>query len=138
MSHKMIGRHPASRSGMTLIEVMIALVILSGSLIAMGNFMGKFAHAQRRAGIHADAVDLASDVMDSVQHDSSYAAIPGDFARTVTISRDGASFTRTTAVKQIGGAVTSNVNYYIVTSTVVNTNLVPADTVRKSIVIRSF
>lgn len=137
MSHMKIGRLPA-RPGMTLIEVMVALVILSGSLIAMGNFMGKFAHAQRRAGMHADAVDLASDVMDSVQHDSSYAAIPGDFQKTATIARDGASFTRSTVVKQIGGAVTSNVNYLIITTTVINNQLKPADTVKKSIVIRSF
>jgi prepilin-type N-terminal cleavage/methylation domain-containing protein len=137
MSHATNGGRQM-RPGMTLIEVMVALVILSGSLIAMGNFMGKFAHAQRRAGMHADAVDLASDVMDSVQHDSSYAAIPGDFQKSVTIARDGASFTRSTVVKQIGGAVTSNVNYYIITSTVINNQLKPADTVRKSIVIRSF
>jgi prepilin-type N-terminal cleavage/methylation domain-containing protein len=137
MSHATNGGRQM-RSGMTLIEVMVALVILSGSLIAMGNFMGKFAHTQRRAGMHADAVDLASDVMDSVQHDSTYAAIPGDFQKSVTIARDGATFTRSTAVKQIGGAVTSNVNYYIVTTTVINNQLKPADTVRKSIVIRSF
>ena len=136
MSQQNVGRR--GRPGMTLIEVIVALVILSGSLIAMGNFMGKFAHAQRRAGMHADAVDLASDVMDSVQHDSSYAAIPGDFQKSVSISRDGASFTRSTVVKQIGGAVVSNVNYYIVTTTVINTQLIPADTVKKSIVIRQF
>lgn len=136
MSHATVGRQV--RPGMTLLEVMVALVILSGSLIAMGNFMGKFAHTQRRAGLHADAVDLASDVMDSVQHDSSYAAIPGDFQKSVSISRDGASFTRSTIVKQIGGSVTSNVNYYIITTTVINNQLTPADTVKKSIVIRSF
>ena len=136
MSQETAGR--SVRPGMTLIEVMVALVILSGSLIAMGNFMGKFAHTQRRAGMHADAVDLASDVMDSVQHDSSYAAIPADFNKTASISRDGATFTRTTLVKQIGGAVTSTVNYYIITTIVVNGQLIPADTVKKSIVIRSF
>ena len=136
MSQQSVGRR--GRPGMTLIEVIVALVILSGSLIAMGNFMGKFAHAQRRAGMHADAVDLASDVMDSVQHDSTYAAIPGDFQKSVTISRDGASFTRSTVVRQIGGGVTSNVNYYIVTTSVINTQLLPPDTVRKSIIIRAF
>jgi prepilin-type N-terminal cleavage/methylation domain-containing protein len=128
----------SGRPGMTLIEVMVALVILSGSLIAMGNFMGKFSYAQRRAGIHADAVDLASDVMDSVQHDSTYAAIPTDFQRTSTISRDGASFTRATSVKHIGGGVTQSVDYYIITTTVVNSQLMPADTVKKSIIIRPF
>jgi prepilin-type N-terminal cleavage/methylation domain-containing protein len=128
----------AERAGMTLIEVMVALVILSGSLIAMGNFMGKFAHTQRRASMHSDAIDLATDVMDSVQHDSTYAAIPTDWSRTSTISRDNASFVRTTTVKQIGGAVTSTVNYYIVTTQVVNTQLIPADTVKQSIIIRPF
>ncbi len=136
MSRMTEGR--AERAGMTLIEVLVALVILSGSLIAMGNFMGKFAHTQRRAAIHSDALDLATDVMDSCQHDSTYAAIPGDWTKTSTISRDNATFTRATTVKQIGGAVTSTVNYYIVTTQVVNSQLVPADTVKQSIVIRPF
>lgn len=136
MSRMTDGR--AERAGMTLIEVLVALVILSGSLIAMGNFMGKFAHTQRRAAIHADALDLATDVMDSCQHDSTYAAVPTDWAKTSTITRDNATFTRTTSVKQIGGAITATVNYYIVTTQVVNSQLIPADTVKQSIVIRPF
>jgi prepilin-type N-terminal cleavage/methylation domain-containing protein len=106
------------RPGMTLIEIMVALVILSGSLIAMGNFMGKFTHAQRLASLRADAIDIASNLIDSVGHDSSYAKVPTDFARTVTTTRDNATFTRVTTIKQIGGGVASAVNYYIVTTAV--------------------
>lgn len=135
MSHTTDGR--AERAGMTLIEVMVALVILSGSLIAMGNFMGKFAHQQREASVRSDAMDLATDVMDSCQHDSTYATVPADWGKTSTITRDNVTFTRTTTVRQIGGAVTSTVNYYIVTTKVTNPQF-SADSVKQSIVIRPF
>lgn len=106
------------RAGMTLIEVMVALVILAGSLVAMGNFMGKFTHTQRIASLRQDAIDIATDVLDSCQHDSSAATIQTDFGGTVNVTRDGATFSRTTTVKQLGSATTGTYDYYIVTTVV--------------------
>jgi prepilin-type N-terminal cleavage/methylation domain-containing protein len=127
------------RAGMTLVEVLVALVILSGSLIAMGNFMGKFTETQRFASLRQDEIDLATDMVDSVEHAATYAAIPG-YAGTVSVSRDNATFSRVTTVKQIGGGATSVVNYYIVTVAVSCTALGPSgnSTVKKSTVIRQF
>ena len=113
--------HPTlthQRAGMTLIEVMVALVILAGSLVAMGNFMGKFTHTQRIASLRQDAIDIATDVLDSAQHDSSAAALTADFQGTVSVTRDGATFSRTTTVKQLGSATTGTYDYYIVTTVV--------------------
>jgi prepilin-type N-terminal cleavage/methylation domain-containing protein len=106
------------RAGMTLIEVMVALVILAGSLVAMGNFMGKFTHTQRIASLRQDAIDIATDVLDSAQHDSSAAALTTDFQGTVNVTRDGATFSRATTVKQLGSATTGTYDYYIVTTVV--------------------
>jgi prepilin-type N-terminal cleavage/methylation domain-containing protein len=129
----------AERAGMTLIEVMVALVILSGSLIAMGNFMGKFTETQKFASLRQDEIDIATDLIDSVEHASSYAAIPG-FAGTASETRDNASFSRTTTVTQVGGAATSTVNYYLITTAVTTTALTPSGnaTVTKTIAIRQF
>ena len=107
-----------NRAGMTLIEVMVALVILAGSLVAMGNFMGKFTHTQRIASLRQDAIDIATDVLDSAQHDSTAAAVATDFGGTVSITRDNATFSRTTTVKQLGSATTGTYDYYIVTTVV--------------------
>lgn len=106
------------RAGMTLIEVMVALVILAGSLVAMGNFMGKFTHTQKMASLRQDAIDIATDVLDSAQHDSTAAAVATDYGGTVSVTRDGATFSRTTTVKQLGSATTGTYDYYIVTTVV--------------------
>jgi prepilin-type N-terminal cleavage/methylation domain-containing protein len=107
-----------NRAGMTLIEVMVALVILAGSLVAMGNFMGKFTHTQRIASLRQDAIDIATDVLDSAQHDSTAAAVATDYGGTVNVTRDNATFSRTTTVKQLGSATTGTYDYYIVTTVV--------------------
>jgi prepilin-type N-terminal cleavage/methylation domain-containing protein len=127
------------RAGMTLVEVLVALVILSGSLIAMGNFMGKFTETQRFASLRQDEIDIATDLVDSVEHASTYASIPG-YAGTVSAARDNATFSRTTTVKQIGGGATSVVNYYLITTAVTCTALGPSGnaTVTKTIAIRQF
>jgi prepilin-type N-terminal cleavage/methylation domain-containing protein len=106
------------RAGMTLIEVMVALVILAGSLVAMGNFMGKFTHTQRIASLRQDAIDIATDVLDSAEHDSTAAAVATDYGGTKSITRDNATFSRTTTVKQLGSALTGTYDYYIVTTVV--------------------
>ncbi len=110
------GRGPTA--GMTLIEVLVALVILAGSLVAMGNFMGQFTHAQRIASLRQDAIDIASDVLDSASHDSTAAAVSHDYAGTRSVTRDNATFTRVTTVKQMGSATTGTYDYFIVTATV--------------------
>ncbi|HZS58554.1 MAG TPA: prepilin-type N-terminal cleavage/methylation domain-containing protein [Gemmatimonadaceae bacterium] len=129
----------AGRAGMTLVEVLVSLVILAGSLVAMGNFMGKFSQNQRFASLRQDEIDLATDLVDSVGHASTYASIPG-YAGTTSITRDGATFSRVVTVKQIGGGPTSVVNYYLVTAAVSSTAMsaIANSTVKKSIAIRQF
>lgn len=129
----------AGRAGMTLVEVMVALVILAGSLVAMGNFMGKFSENQRFASLRQDEIDLATDLVDSVEHATTYASIPS-YAGTTSITRDNATFSRVVTVKQIGGGVTSVVNYYLVTAAVTSTAMGPSGnaTVKKSTAIRQF
>jgi prepilin-type N-terminal cleavage/methylation domain-containing protein len=127
------------RAGMTLIEVLVALVILSGSLLAMGNFMGKFTENQKFASLRQDEIDIATDLIDSVEHASTYASIPG-YAGTVSETRDNASFSRTTTVLQMGGGATSVVNYYLISTAVTTAALGPSgnSTVTKTIAIRQF
>jgi prepilin-type N-terminal cleavage/methylation domain-containing protein len=126
----------AGRAGMTLIEVLVALVILAGSLVAMGNFMGKFTHAQKAAGLRQDAIDIATDLVDSVQHATTYASIPTVYGGTVTETRDNGTFTRVTTIKQMGGTPLSTVNYYIITTAVTPPDNLPV--VKKTIAIRQF
>jgi prepilin-type N-terminal cleavage/methylation domain-containing protein len=126
------------RAGMTLIECMVALVILSGSLLALGNFMGKYAHTTTMAAASGTALDLATDRIDAVRHAQVYATIPSLYAAVETIPEaTGVNFTRTTTIKHIGGGPTDTLDVMVVT-----VKVAPADssgaTISKTLVIGNF
>src|SRR5271167_3687533 len=100
LARRLAGRG-GERRGMTLIECMVALVILSGSLLALGNFMGKYAHTESIAAASGGALDLATNRIDSIKHYTVYANIPTTFAGTQTIAEgsSGAKYTRTTKIE---------------------------------------
>jgi len=114
MAARPVTRH-ATRAGMTLIEVMVALVILAGSLMAMGNFMGKYSHTTKLAELRAHALDLVTDRIDSVRHASVYTSVPSSFAGVQNISLDSATYTRTTIVDHVGGGVGDSLDVMVVT-----------------------
>jgi prepilin-type N-terminal cleavage/methylation domain-containing protein len=126
-----------ARPGMTLIECMVALVILGGSLIALGNFMGKYAHTVSTSANEQTALDLAANRIDSARFDSVYLDIPTDFAATQTITLTGstAHWKRVTSVTHKGGSPTDTLDVMYVTvtvqapdsgSTVTKTAVIPA------------
>jgi len=121
---------------MTLIECMVALVILSGSLMALGNFMGKYTHATTMASAQGLALDLATNRIDSVKHATIYANIPTTYPSVQTIPEGTVSYTRTTKVDHVGGGPTDTLDVMIVTVSVS-----PSDsgaTVTKTAVIGAF
>jgi Tfp pilus assembly protein PilV len=99
---------------MTLIETLIAVVILGTALVALGQFMSHFAHATRAAGLQQRAIDLASDRIDSVKHSPTYASIDS-MAGSQTVSADSTSYVVQTMVQLVGGSPTDTVDYKIVT-----------------------
>lgn len=128
-----------ARSGMTLIECMVALVILGGSLIALGNFMGKYAHTVSSSANEQTALDLAANRVDSARFDSVYLDIPTDFGGTASFNygsgATSAKWKRTTTVTHIGGGPTDTLDVMYVTvvvqapdsgSTVTKTAVIPA------------
>jgi prepilin-type N-terminal cleavage/methylation domain-containing protein len=127
-----------TRDGMTLIECMVALVILSGSLLALGNFMGKYTHTTTMTAASAVALDLATNRIDSARHAQIYANIPTMFPASETIAEGtGTSFTRTTTVKHIGGGPADTLDVMVVT-----VKVAPADssgqTIKKTLIIQNF
>jgi prepilin-type N-terminal cleavage/methylation domain-containing protein len=114
---RLLSHRAAARGGMTLIECMVALVILSGSLLALGNFMGKYAHVENMAAASGTALDLATNRIDSIRHSTVYANIPTSFAGSQTIPEagSGVNFTRTTTVKHLGGGPTDTLDVMVVT-----------------------
>ena len=104
----------APRSGMTLIETLVAVAILATALVGLGNFMANFAHATRVSSLQQRAIDLASDRIDSVKHSPTYASIDS-MAGTQNVSADSAIYAVQTMVQLVGGGPSDTLNYKIIT-----------------------
>jgi prepilin-type N-terminal cleavage/methylation domain-containing protein len=109
-----VRRGVVRRRGMTLIETLIAVVILGTALVALGQFMSNFAHATRAAGLQQRAIDLASDRIDSVRHSPTYASIDS-MAGSKVVTADSTTYLVQTLVQLIGGSPTDTVDYKIIT-----------------------
>src|SRR5215216_4744720 len=100
---------PAGRTGMTLVEVIIAMAILVGVLFVLGGFSAKYAQASGQARLTITANELAAQRLDAVRTQPSYSAV-ALLAGTTTTRADFTTFTIATATRRIGGAPTDSVD----------------------------
>lgn len=61
-----------NRRGFTLIETMIAVVIMTIIAIGLGRFMGTFLHAESASGIRLVATSVATERLELVRADPRY------------------------------------------------------------------
>ncbi|MES2179049.1 MAG: hypothetical protein V4550_14405 [Gemmatimonadota bacterium] len=105
------------RRGMTLVEVIVAMLILVGVILVLGGFTAKFAQATGQAHLIVLANEIAASRLDAARQQPNYAAIDS-LAKTDTVKADFSTYTRKTQVARIGGAVTDTVDYKFITVTV--------------------
>lgn len=102
------------RAGFTLVEVVVASVILTAALLAMAGFTVRYQQTDSNARIVAKAQQLANQRLEQVRTATPYAAI--DSMVTTESSITGApGFSRATLVTRVGGTPTDTVDYKIVT-----------------------
>ena len=121
-----------SRRGMTLIEVLIALVILTGALLGMGKFITSFSHATSDGALSSVASDLVLDRLETIKGSNSYAAIDGYVATELAIP----GFAGYKRVTQVLRTHNKTQNYKAGTDTVSNPGL--NSPVKKSTIIAAF
>lgn len=112
----------ARRRGMTLVEVIVAMMILVGVLFALGGFMTRFAQATGQARLTITANELAARRLDTVRTQASYSSI-ALLAGTRSVQSDFTTYTMTTVVRRVGGAPTDSVDYNLVTVIVENPSM---------------
>lgn len=117
---------------MTLIEVMIALVILSVVMLSMGQYIAQFAHATATSGETSIASDLAAARLEQIKGSGSYATIESAFEGTETNPSGATGYTRETIVNVTSSSTAA---YTTVTVEVTGPRSEP---VRKTTVIASF
>lgn len=105
---------PRPRSGMTLAEVIVAMVILTGVLLALGSFTVRFAQASGQARLVIAANELAARRLDAVRTQPTYLSVAA-LTGGRTVKSDFTTFAESTKVVRVGGAPTDSVDYMLVT-----------------------
>ena len=120
------------RRGMTLIEVLMALVILTGALLGMGRFITSFSHATSDGTLTSTAADLVLDRLEYVKATKPYPSLPSYAATEASI----AGYPGFTRVTQISRTNNSQFDYTAITVTVSHPSL--QTPVKKSTIIAAF
>jgi len=128
-------RGRTSRAGMTVVEVLIALVILGGALTGMSTFIARHTRAVTDSTVRLTASDLAADRLEDVKAASQYSAIDA-FAVTESSIAGFPRYSRRTLVTRVGGAPADLEDYKVVTVIVTAPGL--AQTVRQTTIISQF
>ena len=68
-------RRPIARSGMTLVEVIVSMMLIVGVVLVLGAFSAQFARATAQAHLIVIANELAASRLDAVRQQPTYAAI---------------------------------------------------------------
>lgn len=108
---------------MTMIEVVMAIMLLSGALLGMGAFLGQFAKATGTMQIRMTANQLVADRLEEVKGAVRYSAIDSIYAKTETSIPNAPGFTRQTLISHVGGGPPDLVDYRIVTVIVTSPSL---------------
>lgn len=118
-----------ARAGMTIIEVLFAIVILSGVMLSLARFGQAFTRATADSATLATASDLAAARIEAVKAHADYASLVATFDDDTETSADATAnpsmagndgFVRTT---QLVRTVTDTTDFVTVTVTVTSTAL---------------
>lgn len=124
---------------MSLVEVIVALAILGGVLLALGLFSARLSQATSTARLRVTAAQLAAERLEIVKSAPRYTAIESLYVATeasVPSPDKVGKFSRRTWVQRVGGKLTDTIDYKIVTVQVSEPNL--RSPVRKTTVIAPF
>jgi prepilin-type N-terminal cleavage/methylation domain-containing protein len=134
MDEAMTGRRRRARRGMSMIEVVVAVLILGGALLSMGAFITNFSRSTRSTNARALAGQLVSSRLEQIKTWNNYYTLMTQF--TTTESQVLPGYDRRTYTKQIGGTSASKQDHILVTVAVYG-KAIP-DTVKNTIAIPRF
>ena len=127
------------RRGMTLIEVILAIVIMSGAMLGLANFSRIFQHNTSTNIVTTLASDLATQKIEEIKGYRVYATLVSTYhATSTTYATDPTykGFTVTVAAVRCSGCPTATNDYVTVTVSVTGNGM--ASTVKKTTIIAAF
>ena len=120
---------------MSLVEVIVAMMLLVGVLLVLGGFSAQFARATAQAHLVVLANELAAARLDAVRQQPTYAALDS-LAKTDTVPADFSRYAVKTQLLRVGGKAADSVDYKLVTVTV--THPAMKKTVTKTTAVAAF
>lgn len=101
---------PRRRAGMSLVEIVVALLILTGVLLGLGGFTTKFTQATSQTNLVIQANELAVKRLDEARQQPNYLAVV-----SLKGARPRGFFSESTFVTRTGGGPTDLTDYMTVT-----------------------
>ena len=136
MRHHEMKPWARTRRGMTLIEVMIAVVLLTSVLLGMGIFMARYGHAVGTNSARASARELVAERIEYVKGATQYNTIEATYAGMEASIPGYPGFTRRTLILRVGGGPADRFDHKVVTVIVDGPGL--AQPAKKTSVISAF
>lgn len=124
---------PSARRGMTLIEVMIALSIVTSAMLGLGAFLPNFMHVSAKGTILSAASDLAVSRIETIKAWPTYSSLEATYNATESSLPSCRGCSRVTLIARTNGATS---DYKTVTVTVSGPNITTP--VAKTTVIAAF
>lgn len=109
--------------GFTLVEVMMALVILMVVLLGFAVSSGRLLHTVTTSDLQESAIQLARSRLEQVQLEPNYGALDSIYAKTETGFPTLPGFTRVTTITRFGG-LSQPIDYKRITVTITGPGLV--------------
>lgn len=91
------------RRGVTLVEVLVALTILTGVLLGMGTFAVNFTRAVSRSDARVVAVQLASQRISEIRSQPNYSTLETTYNGTEPTITGFPGYARRTTIVRTGG-----------------------------------
>jgi prepilin-type N-terminal cleavage/methylation domain-containing protein len=97
-----------SRRGFTLIEVLVAVVILGAVVMAIASALAKFMHVVATSDRDSAALELVEDRLQQIQMDPNYNGLDTLYVATESNFPTLAGYTRETTIARVGGLGQAN------------------------------
>ncbi len=98
--------------GVTMIEVMIAMVILTTVMLGLGAFAVKFTRTTGQSDTRTVAVNLAEQRIDELRAAPNYSGLETNYVGTETAIAGFTGYTRSTVITHTGGPRPTYTNDY--------------------------
>lgn len=108
-----------SRDGFTIVEVLLALLLLSFMVMGFQAATGKIIHYAAQSDRQAVAVQLVEDRLDLIELDPEYEALVGRYTESASTLADYPTMTRTTDLVRTTAVLASGILDYITVTVMV-------------------